>query len=124
MTPEAVLAANPPTYFERNLRNLIAVATSNKVKVMLSSWAYYPKPIPEVRDGTFMTLPFVQNAVAEHNGILQKIALDSEIPYYDLASALPADRTFWIEGMHMTPAGAREQAILYADFMTSSRLVP
>ena len=31
---------------------------------------------------------------------------------------------FWIEGMHLSAAGAREQAALYADFLIQSKLIP
>jgi hypothetical protein len=30
----------------------------------------------------------------------------------------------WVEGMHLTPAGADEQAVLYADFLTEQKLLP
>jgi lysophospholipase L1-like esterase len=122
-TPDALLAANPPTFFERNMRNLVALARSNHVQVVLSSWAYYPAPIAGVANGTFMTLPFVKRGVAEHNEILRRVAETTRVPFDDLATLLPVDPAYWIEGIHMTPAGARAQAALYADFLTKHSLV-
>jgi hypothetical protein len=124
MAPDAVLAANPPRYFERNMRSLVSLALSKSVPVMLSSWAYFPSAIPEVANGTFMTLAFVQQTVAEHNRILRNVAADLRVPFYDLAATLPTNRAFWVEGMHLTPAGAHEQAVLFADFLTEQKLVP
>ena len=124
MTPETVLAANPPTYFERNVRSIIAIAHANDVQVMLSSWAHFPSAIPEVAHGTFMTLGFVRDTVAKHNSILHNVAAAAQVPFYDLAANLPVRRDFWIEGMHLSPAGAREQAALYADFLLQSKLIP
>lgn len=124
MTPAFVLAANPPRYFERNVRSLVALARSNGIQVVLSSWAYFSSPIPEVASGTFMTLPFVQQTVAEHNRILKHVAADTRVPFYDFSASLPVSRAFWVEGMHLTAEGARKQAELYADFLVQQRLVP
>jgi lysophospholipase L1-like esterase len=124
MTPDAVLAANPPKYFERNVRNLVALALSNDVRVMLSSWAYFPNAIPEVANGSFVTLPFVQRAVADHNRILKNVAAATRVPFCDFAASLRVNREFWIEGIHLTPVGAREQAARYTDFLVERRLVP
>jgi lysophospholipase L1-like esterase len=124
MTPDEVLAANPPRYFERNVRNLITIARSNDIQVMLSSWAYFSDAIPEVANGTFMTLGFVQQTVAEHNRILRNVSTAMRVPLYDLANSLPRNRAFWIEGMHLAPEGAHQQAVLYADFLTNLKLVP
>jgi lysophospholipase L1-like esterase len=124
MTPEAVLAANPPRYFERNLRNFVTLARANGIQVMLSSWAYYPTAIPEMENGRFMSLRFVQQAVAEHNGLGRKIAAEEKVPYCDLAASLPLNRAYWVEGMHLTPEGARQQASVYANCVIEARLIP
>jgi lysophospholipase L1-like esterase len=123
-SPDTVLTANPPTYFERNIRSLVALALSNHVQVMLSTWAYYPAAIPDAPNGSFMTLPFVRQAVSEHNQILRSVAQAMHVPLYDLATSFPTDRSLWFEGMHLTPAGARKQAAAYADFLTARGLIP
>lgn len=43
LPPEEAYAANPPIYFERNLRSLVGVARAHDVKVVLSTWAFYPE---------------------------------------------------------------------------------
>jgi hypothetical protein len=37
-----ILAANPPVYFERNLRSLAGLARVHGIQIVFSSWAYYP----------------------------------------------------------------------------------
>ena len=124
LTPDEVLDANPPKYFERNLRNLVAVARANRVQVMFSTWAYFTKAIPDVPGGTFMALPFVQRTIAEHNRIVRDVAASTQSAFYDFASALPVNREFWYEGMHLTSVGARTQAAAYADFLVDKKLLP
>lgn len=122
MTPQEVLDANPPVYFERNLRHLAVLARFNGVKVLFSSWAYFPESMGEGID-PFMTYPHVQSAVAQQNDLLQAIATDEEALFYDLMAHMPYDKTYWFDGLHMTASGAHEQARLYADFLAENGLI-
>lgn len=121
LTPQEVLDANPPIYFERNLRNLVALARANGVEVVFSTWAYYPEPI---NNSLYMTYPHMQNGVAQHNAITRALAAELEIPLIDLARDLPENPEYWIDGLHLTPAGAAEQATHYADFLHTNDLLP
>lgn len=123
MTPAEVLAANPPTYFERNIRNLILIAQGNGVQVMISSWAYYPQPMLVGIDPV-MTYPHIQAAVAEHNAITRRLAQEFELPYYDLMANLPEDVAYWLDGLHQSPTGAHEQAARYAQYLVENHLIP
>lgn len=121
MTPQEVLDANPPIYFERNLRHIIQLAQANDIAVVLSSWSYFP----EVSNGNrYMTYEFVQNGVAQHNAITRQLAIDFDLPYIPLADVMPYNPDFWLDGMHMTPSGAEQQAAIYADFLVSNNLIP
>lgn len=120
-TPQEVLDANPPIYFERNYRNLIAVAQSNNVAVFLSSWAYFPEPLP---GGDYMTYEFVQNGVNEHNAITRQLAQEYRLPFYDFAAAIPYDASLWLDGLHLNAAGTAEQARQYATFLVENDLLP
>lgn len=122
MRPEDVLAQNPPIYFARNLRNLVAIAQANGVDVLLSSWAYYPEALPG--QANYMTFPFRQQAVAEHNAIIRQVAAEREALFYDLLAALPDDPALWLDGRHLTPAGTHEQAAQYAAFIAEAGLLP
>ena len=121
MTPQEVLDANPPLYFERNLRNLVALAQANDVDVVFSTWAYYPQP---VNGGVYMTYEHIQNGVAQHNAIIRRLADEYAIPLIDLARTMPEGATYWLDGLHMTPQGTREQAGQYAAFLVDNGLLP
>jgi lysophospholipase L1-like esterase len=123
MTAEAVLAANPPIYFERNIRNIVTLAQANGVGVLLSSWAYSPHEFDRP-GGDFLAIPFRQDAIAEHNAIVQQIADDYQVPFYDLAAVLSPDPAYWVDGMHVNARGAEEQARYYAAFMVEENLLP
>ncbi|MBN1201291.1 MAG: hypothetical protein JXJ20_05485 [Anaerolineae bacterium] len=112
---ETLLELNPPIYFERNLRNMVAVAQTYGVQVMFSSWAYFPDTTPVTNIYTF---PWRRRAVAQHNAIAQQIAQETSAVYYDLAADLEYNRAFWFDdGYHQSPSGAHEQARLYAAFI-------
>ncbi len=123
MTPQEVLAANPPVYYERNLNNLIMLATGNGVQVMLSSWASFPDPMGKGIN-PFITYAPIQQAVGEHNAIVAKLAEKWSLPYYDLAGEMPHNAGFWLDGLHMTELGAHEQASRYAAFLDANQLIP
>ncbi len=121
MTPGEVLEANPPVYFERNLRNLAASAQAHGVQVVFSSWAYFPD---EVNERAYMTYEHMQQGVGDHNAITARLAEELDLPYYDLTENIPYNPDFWIDGMHFTEAGAAEQARQYAAFLVENDLLP
>lgn len=117
----ARVAENPPVYFERNLRSLIAVAHSNNTEVMFSTWTYRPTAgvdsIPlEWRPG-----------IEEHNEILRSLAAEYDLPLYDLAATDFAETlAHWAgeDPVHMSAVGTHEQASLYAAFLDEQGLIP
>jgi hypothetical protein len=64
-----------------------------------------------------MTHAFTQIAVAEHNAIIRRIASDMDTLLYDFASNLQPSHTWWVDGYHFNPTGAREQSRQYATFI-------
>lgn len=123
MSKDDLLAANPPVYYESNLRSLIGIAKTAGVKVLLSTWAYFPDPLPG-NEEQYMTYPDRQNAVAEHNEILRKLGDELGVLYYDLEGNIPHNADFWLDGRHMRPAGAHEQASEYAKFLVDQQAIP
>ncbi len=121
LTPQQVLEANPPLYFERNLRNLVALAQANDVAITFSTWAYFPEPS---NGSLYMTYPHMQFGVAQHNTITRQLAAEFNIPLIDLAETMPYNAAFWQDGLHMTTVGAREQAQQYAAFLVENGLIP
>lgn len=115
--------ANPPIYFERNLRSLVAAAQAHEVEVVMSSWAYFPDETPNGEN--LLAQPYRQEAIAEHNAATQRVAEAAGVAFYDLYTHMPYNRDFWFgDGMHMTASGAHEQARQYAAFLDSEGLIP
>jgi hypothetical protein len=116
MSDADLLAANPPIYSARNLRNLVHLARANGTEVMLSTWAYYaPLVEPDLWETAF----------DEHNTLTAQVATELETPFYDLMATLPANPDFWLaDGEHQAPPGAEAQARLYAAYLAESGLLP
>lgn len=110
------LANNPPVYFARNLRSLLAVAQAHDVQAVLSTWIYNAdSDRPDLW----------RSAIAEHNAIVRALGAELDIPLYDLGANFPAQRQLWTDdAIHMTAEGAATQARLYADFLLANGLIP
>lgn len=119
MTAAAVLEANPPIYFERNIRNMIHMAKGMGIDVLLVTWAYSPHEYA-VAGGEFMTYKFRQDAISDHNAILRALAEDEHTLFYDLAETMPDSRPFWIDGLHMTVEGATVMASQLAEYLADT----
>jgi len=118
------IAMNPPIYYERNIRNLVALAKANHIRVLLSTWTYFPDATSATGFNS-MTKLYRQQAIAEHNAIVQKIAEAEDEPFYDLYATFPYNRELWTaDGVHMNALGTHEQAAAYAAFLIEQRLLP
>jgi lysophospholipase L1-like esterase len=116
LTLDQRVANNPPIYFERNLRNTIALAQANDIQAVLSTWAYY---LEQERPA------YWRAAVDENNAIIRQLADEMSVPLYDLAENLPLDRNLWSDdGIHMYAPGTHEQAREYANFLIEENLLP
>jgi len=116
--PMKVLDENPPIYFERNTRNMVAIEKSNGVLPMLVTYAY----TPYFED--YVTTPHYKRAIFEHNDIYRKIAESDGVPFLDLQAVMPKDKKYFTDGRHNSALGARKKAELYAEFLTSHNLIP
>jgi lysophospholipase L1-like esterase len=114
---EDALKANPPTYFERNLRNIVAIARANNVQVMLSSWAYFT--------GSDIMKDYMKSAADEMNVIIARLADELDVPYYDLMGHMPYNPDYWEwSGYHQSPACTHYQAQQYAAFLIDQGMLP
>lgn len=119
----ARFTANPPIYFERNLRNLAALAELHGIAVVFSSWTYYPDET--VNNFNLMVKSYRQVAIAEQNAVLAAISADTSAEFFDLHAVLPYNPDYWFaDGIHLTPLGTTEQARLYAGFLVEAGLLP
>lgn len=121
MTQAEVLAANPPIYFERNLRNMAAIAQANDADILFSTWAYSGE---DTELPNYMQNENLQAAVAEQNALILELGAELAVPVVDFAAVMPADAELWQDGMHMTPAGTAQQAATYAEFLHENNLLP
>lgn len=113
---EQRVADNPPVYFERNLRSILAIAQTNNVQAVLSTWAYY---LDQERPA------YWREAVSENNTIIKNLAQAMDVPLYDLMTNMPVNPAYWgSDGIHMFPPGAHEQAKEYAAFLAEQGLLP
>ncbi len=103
------VAANPPVYFERNLRDMIGVANANDIGIMFSSLAYNPNASDRE--------DYWQNAVDEHNAITARVAREYGTLYFDYAAVAPTERDLWNDIAHLTAEGNLSQAQAFAQFL-------
>ncbi len=116
MTLEERLAANIPIYFERNIRNIVALAEVNGVQPVLSTWVYnVDAERPELW----------RQEIDAHNQIIRQLAEEMDVPLYDLEANFPVNSALWEQdGIHMVASGAQEQASQYATFLVEQGLIP
>lgn len=98
---EQMLDANPPIFFERNLRSLIAVAAANRVRVVLTTFAI-SRAFP---DQSYTGYPAIQKAVEATNEIVRRLTRETSAQLFDLVKLLPEDKSLFTDGMHFTAAG-------------------
>jgi len=122
MTASEVLAANPPIYFERNLRNMILLARAMNSDVMLVTWAYSPIDFP-IAGGGGMVHQHLQYGADEHNAIVRRLAEAEGTLFYDLAASMPTDEQYWVNGVHMKAAGTAEMARQIAAYLAATEVL-
>ena len=116
--PYATLRQNRPIFFERNLRNMIAIAHENGVAVLLATWAYSPD------FGDYASKTYYQQAFQEQNEIIRKLSKTHHVPVFDFAAVMPQAQEYWADGRHVNEKGARLKAELFAQFLDQVGLLP
>ena len=122
MPANEVLSANSPVYFERNMRNMILLARGMGTEVLLLTWAYSPLDFP-IDGGGGMVYKHLQDGVDEHNAIVRRLAKEEGTLFYDMAASMPIDVDYWVNGVHMKPAGTAEMARQLADYLASTNIL-
>jgi lysophospholipase L1-like esterase len=113
MPAAKMLRTNPPIYFERNLRNLVAVADASGIDVVLMSFATSPKFVEQPRVSSEEYIA----AYRETNRIVEQIAGDTPARFFDFASVFPDDVRYYTDGRHVTEAGAALKARLVGNYL-------
>ena len=112
-----MLEQNPPIYFERNLRNMIAIAQANGIIPMLATWAYSPQK------GDYASTEHYIQGFQEGNAIILKLGQELGVPVFDFASVMPQDANYWQDGRHVNYDGVALKATLFSDFIHRNGLI-
>ncbi|HVJ79566.1 MAG TPA: SGNH/GDSL hydrolase family protein [Planctomycetia bacterium] len=112
-----LLAANPPTYFRRNLESTVAVARAHRVAPVLATWAC------SFDVGDYVALPHYRQGVRELNDVVRSVAAASGAPCFDFAAVMPSDPRYWRDGRHVNASGAEFQARAFAQYLHSNYLI-
>ena len=114
-----MLENNEPLYFERNIKNMIAIANANETDVLLSTWAWSPL-FDEVRASSAE----YTGAFQEQNEIVLEICKETQATCFDFASQMPQDRRYWFDGRHVSEEGAILKAEMFTDFIDLEGMIP
>lgn len=120
MSVKEILAANPPIYYRRNLENIVAIAQSRDIDVMLATMALYSDAELDPRAAS----EEYQIAIGEHNQVMQAIAAERGVSLFDFSAAFPRQLQYFDDGVHVTEPGSRLKAKLFADFIVANELIP
>ena len=112
-----ILKSNPPIYFQRNLRNIIAIAKEHEIDVLFATWAYSP-----YFNDYASNLYYIQG-FEENNRVVREVAATHDIYLLDFATIMPQEKKYWFDGRHVNEAGAKKKAELFAEFIHNNKLI-
>lgn len=114
-----IFAANPPIYYERNLRALVEIASARNIGVVLLSFTSSPHFPEEPRAWADEFLA----AYREQNDVLRRIASDTPAHFFDFAAVMPTDAQYFSDGIHFSRLGNQTFAGLLANYLDEQSLV-
>lgn len=106
LTPMEALQANPPVYFERNVRGHVALAKAHGVVPVLVT----PASGPDVASGfeRYVATPHYQFALKQEHDVLRRISRETGVMLIDLQAELPRGQGVWqSDGVHFSTRGGR-----------------
>jgi len=114
-----MLATNTPVYYRRNLENLVAIAEHTGVETILATFAHSArfKNRPTASSAEYV------GAYEEMNAELASIAEESTAHLFDFAAVFPDNSKYFTDGRHVTEAGARLKAQLFAKYLRGSGIL-
>ena len=108
---------NTPIYFERNLRNLIAIAEHRDIPVVLGTFDYSnaKERSPWSENEDFIWL------YEESNEVLR--SLDESAHVFEFAKDFPDEPKLWFDVVHVIADGAELKGKMFGDFLMNEGLV-
>ncbi|MBI4349168.1 MAG: SGNH/GDSL hydrolase family protein [Elusimicrobia bacterium] len=100
----------------RNMESLIHLCRGNRIKLILATFAYYVYPAVAA-DPLKLKL---REGVREENEMLRNLARDHGLPLVDVARLIPMEDRFFLDTLHLTPAGMEFLAQRFGDAVLSS----
>jgi lysophospholipase L1-like esterase len=132
VSADSLLRTNPPIYYRRNLENLVALARSRGIEVVLATFAILPGQQP-AQHSSWHTSEYFRS-IGEANEIVRQIADTMGVHLFDFAETFPQDRrlfqtyeragrTHW-NAYHLNEEGADLKAKQFAEFVAENVLGP
>ena len=117
---------NPPVYFERNLRSMVALAQSVKAHTVLTTFAWDTETAKHelVADSSLDGTRALLKAVDQQNALVAVIAQDTGSLFIDLSPQLVSSAYFQGDHIHQTADGARKQAEILAAYLDAQGVIP
>ncbi len=78
---------------------------------------------------TFYSLPPIFGAeefgtiIDQMNAATRQVALDNDVPLFDLSAAFPSGGDWFVDGVHMNAIGARMKAQMIGEFLIEQQLL-
>ena len=116
-TPMETLERNPPIYYERNLRNMVAIAKEHGVQIVLATWAWSPY------FNQYTSAPHYIKGFEECNQVVKEVAETHHVPFFDFANLMPKDKQYWADGAHENEKGSVVKAEIWAQYLHKSGLL-
>ena len=113
-----ILETNTPVHFERNLRNMLAVADTFEAKTLLVTFV----TSTEFNSSTVASDEYIF-ALAQHNEVTRNVADSTVAELFDMAKIFPDDPLLYTDGAHMNKEGNRLRAQLIGNFIIN-RFLP
>lgn len=129
ISPEKILALNPPVWFENNIRNLVLLAKSKSitpvlVKYMINKSNQNDQLIVDNPQGKEFIKKVMCNAIVEMNLVLEKISKELDVPLFNLLEVYPVnDSNMFLDLVHNTEEGAQKKAELIGKFLINTQII-
>lgn len=107
-----LLDANPPIYFERNVRNIALLADAYGSETLFVSFVYSTE-----FDDPQVTTDVYQLATEQHNEVFRQVADDTNSYFFDLVPLFPNDASLFHDGRHMLAEGNRLRSQFIGDYI-------
>jgi lysophospholipase L1-like esterase len=126
ISPLDVLAQNPPSAFERNLRSIAGMSRAVGAETLFSTFAW---DVPLAEDALRQNPDYFQlqaqlQGIAEQNDLIRQLAAELDVAVVDLAAEIGTGPYFQGDMVHQTVEGARRQAEIYAAYLDVMSTIP